>query len=197
MPVPSPGKGGGKEMQDNYGASGYFLETGGTNKRKLVETLKLTEVSASNKLESFRASQEVLDLLLLLLDLLYVCFCTIKCQKLRQARKGAASIGVFIVDIIKYGGFQRRLVVKDLNKRWKRVILNTSLILMPILDGQAVFYSFESIPKVRIGVAFGSRSSQLLLAKELPADFVSTSPDGILEVALAESYFSDFQNFSV
>ncbi|KAF6172706.1 hypothetical protein GIB67_001245, partial [Kingdonia uniflora] len=31
------------------------------------ETLKLTEVSASDKLENFRASQEVLDLLLLLL----------------------------------------------------------------------------------------------------------------------------------
>ncbi|KAF6162509.1 hypothetical protein GIB67_003055, partial [Kingdonia uniflora] len=53
------------QMQDNYGASGYFLETGGTKKRKHVETLKLTEVSASDKLKSFRASQEVLDLLLL------------------------------------------------------------------------------------------------------------------------------------
>ncbi|KAF6170353.1 hypothetical protein GIB67_043043 [Kingdonia uniflora] len=49
------------EMQDNYGASGYFLETGGTNKRKHVETLKLTKVSASDKLESFRASQEFLE----------------------------------------------------------------------------------------------------------------------------------------
>ncbi|KAF6160931.1 hypothetical protein GIB67_007572, partial [Kingdonia uniflora] len=47
-----------KRMQDNYGAYGYFLETGGTNKRKYVETMKLTEVSASDKLESFRASQE-------------------------------------------------------------------------------------------------------------------------------------------
>ncbi|KAF6136011.1 hypothetical protein GIB67_006903, partial [Kingdonia uniflora] len=65
------------QIQDNYGASGYYLETRGTNKRKYVETLKLTKVSTSNKLESFHASQEVLDLLLLLLDLLYVCFCTI------------------------------------------------------------------------------------------------------------------------
>ncbi|KAF6166596.1 hypothetical protein GIB67_005458 [Kingdonia uniflora] len=48
-----------KQMQDNYGASGYFLETGGTNKRKHVETLKLTEVSVSDKLESFRASKEL------------------------------------------------------------------------------------------------------------------------------------------
>ncbi|KAF6158319.1 hypothetical protein GIB67_022399, partial [Kingdonia uniflora] len=55
------------QMQDNYGASGYFLETGGTNKRKDVETLKLTEVSSSDKLKSFRALQELLDLLLLLL----------------------------------------------------------------------------------------------------------------------------------
>ncbi|KAF6158197.1 hypothetical protein GIB67_014991, partial [Kingdonia uniflora] len=53
------------QMQDNYGASSYFLETGGTNKKKHVETIKLTEVSASDKLESFRASHEVLDLLLL------------------------------------------------------------------------------------------------------------------------------------
>ncbi|KAF6150905.1 hypothetical protein GIB67_000071, partial [Kingdonia uniflora] len=50
-------------MQDNYGASGYFFEVGGTSKRKHVEALKLTEVSASNKLESFRAAQEILDLL--------------------------------------------------------------------------------------------------------------------------------------
>ncbi|KAF6175926.1 hypothetical protein GIB67_003414 [Kingdonia uniflora] len=48
-----------KRMQDNYGASGYFLETGGTNKRKHVETIKLTKVSVSDKLESFRVSQEV------------------------------------------------------------------------------------------------------------------------------------------
>ncbi|KAF6135537.1 hypothetical protein GIB67_015390 [Kingdonia uniflora] len=48
-------------MQDNYGASGYFLEIGGTNKRKHVETLKLTEVSTSDKLESFHASQEFLE----------------------------------------------------------------------------------------------------------------------------------------
>ncbi|KAF6169540.1 hypothetical protein GIB67_028091 [Kingdonia uniflora] len=46
------------QMQVNYGASDYFLETGGTNKRKHVETLKFTEVSASDKLKSFRASQE-------------------------------------------------------------------------------------------------------------------------------------------
>ncbi|KAF6161892.1 hypothetical protein GIB67_020990 [Kingdonia uniflora] len=45
------------DMQDNCGASGYFLETGGTNKKKHI-SLKLTEVSASDKLESFHASQE-------------------------------------------------------------------------------------------------------------------------------------------
>ncbi|KAL5723719.1 Xaa-Pro aminopeptidase [Ranunculus cassubicifolius] len=47
-----------KQMQDNYGAPGYFLEPEGTLKRKHVETTKLTEVSASDKLESFRASKE-------------------------------------------------------------------------------------------------------------------------------------------
>ncbi|KAF6136317.1 hypothetical protein GIB67_042802 [Kingdonia uniflora] len=55
------------QMQDNYGDFGYFLETGGTNKRKHVESLKLTEVFVSDKLESFRASEKVPYLLLLLL----------------------------------------------------------------------------------------------------------------------------------
>lgn len=39
---------------------------------------------------------------------------------------------------------------------------------MPILDGQAILYSFESTPDVRIGVAFGSGGSQTLPATELP-----------------------------
>ncbi|KAF6169194.1 hypothetical protein GIB67_013624 [Kingdonia uniflora] len=38
---------------------------------------------------------------------------------------------------------------------------------MPILDGQAVLYSFESISEVRIGVAFGSGSNQSLPTTEL------------------------------
>eukprot|EP00268_Persea_americana_P057456 TRINITY_DN68889_c0_g1_i1.p1 TRINITY_DN68889_c0_g1~~TRINITY_DN68889_c0_g1_i1.p1 ORF type:complete len:630 (-),score=124.69 TRINITY_DN68889_c0_g1_i1:338-2227(-) len=46
------------QMQEIYGASGYFLEPEGTNKRKRSETLKLTEVSASDKLEGFRATKE-------------------------------------------------------------------------------------------------------------------------------------------
>ncbi|XP_058069117.1 aminopeptidase P1 [Magnolia sinica] len=46
------------KMQDIYGASGYFLEPEGTNKRKRSETMKITEVSASDKLEGFRAKQE-------------------------------------------------------------------------------------------------------------------------------------------
>ncbi|XP_068653740.1 aminopeptidase P1 isoform X2 [Aristolochia californica] len=48
-----------KQMQEIYGASGYFLETGGTNKRKHSETTKLTEISVSDKLESFRAQKEL------------------------------------------------------------------------------------------------------------------------------------------
>ncbi|KAF8405177.1 hypothetical protein HHK36_010077 [Tetracentron sinense] len=47
-----------KQMQEIYGASGYFLETEGTNKRKHSETRKLTEVTASDKLEGFRATKE-------------------------------------------------------------------------------------------------------------------------------------------
>jgi Xaa-Pro aminopeptidase len=47
-----------KQMQDIYGASGYFTEAESTNKKKPSETDKLTEVSVSDKLESFRASKE-------------------------------------------------------------------------------------------------------------------------------------------
>nr|DAD40655.1 TPA_asm: hypothetical protein HUJ06_014978 [Nelumbo nucifera] len=47
-----------KQMQEVYGASGYFLEPDGTNKRKHTETMKLTEVTVSDKLEGFRASKE-------------------------------------------------------------------------------------------------------------------------------------------
>ncbi|KAG8481627.1 hypothetical protein CXB51_026475 [Gossypium anomalum] len=45
------------KMQEIYGASGYFLEgKGGSKKRS--ETMKLTEVTASDKLEGFRATKE-------------------------------------------------------------------------------------------------------------------------------------------
>ncbi|KAL5752745.1 hypothetical protein ACOSQ2_023252 [Xanthoceras sorbifolium] len=47
-----------QQMQEIYGASGYFLEGDGANKKKKSETMKLTEVTASDKLESFRASKE-------------------------------------------------------------------------------------------------------------------------------------------
>ncbi|XP_010531181.1 PREDICTED: probable Xaa-Pro aminopeptidase P [Tarenaya hassleriana] len=46
-----------KQMQDLYGASGYFLE-GEAKKNIPLGTEKLTEVSVSDKLESFRASKE-------------------------------------------------------------------------------------------------------------------------------------------
>ncbi|XP_071913487.1 aminopeptidase P1-like isoform X1 [Coffea arabica] len=45
-----------KQMQELYGASGYFLEV--ENIKKDVNTIRLTEVSASDKLEQFRASKE-------------------------------------------------------------------------------------------------------------------------------------------
>lgn len=47
-----------KQMQENYGAPGYFLEPEGTYKKKQADTMKLTEISVSDKLESFRASKE-------------------------------------------------------------------------------------------------------------------------------------------
>ncbi|WOH00336.1 hypothetical protein DCAR_0519695 [Daucus carota subsp. sativus] len=47
-----------KQMQDNYGASGYFKEAESTSNKPLKDNLKLTEVSASDKLEEFRASKE-------------------------------------------------------------------------------------------------------------------------------------------
>ncbi|KAE9463914.1 hypothetical protein C3L33_04204, partial [Rhododendron williamsianum] len=42
------------------------------------------------------------------------------------------------------------------------------LLMMPVLDGKAILYSFLSSPEVRIGVAFGSGGSQSLPATELP-----------------------------
>ncbi|KAF2283578.1 hypothetical protein GH714_012062 [Hevea brasiliensis] len=50
-----------KQMQEIYGASGYFLELESANKKKDSETRKLTEVTVSDKLEGFRASKEYLD----------------------------------------------------------------------------------------------------------------------------------------
>ncbi|KAK8717547.1 hypothetical protein V6N13_044810 [Hibiscus sabdariffa] len=45
------------QMQEIYGASGYFLE-GEVASKKRSETMKLTEVTVSDKLEGFRASKE-------------------------------------------------------------------------------------------------------------------------------------------
>lgn len=42
------------------------------------------------------------------------------------------------------------------------------LLLLPVLDGRAILYSFVSTPEVRIGIAFGSGGSQSLPATELP-----------------------------
>ncbi|KAK4416527.1 Aminopeptidase P1 [Sesamum alatum] len=46
-----------KQMQEIYGASGYFVD-GEVNKKNQPSTAKLTEVSVSDKLEGFRASKE-------------------------------------------------------------------------------------------------------------------------------------------
>ncbi|CAO2149136.1 unnamed protein product [Urochloa humidicola] len=45
------------QMQENYGASGYFSEIKGAHKRENPGT-KLTEVSVSDKLENFRSTKE-------------------------------------------------------------------------------------------------------------------------------------------
>lgn len=47
-----------KQMQEIYGASGYFAEAESMSKNKLKDSERLTEVSASDKLEEFRASKE-------------------------------------------------------------------------------------------------------------------------------------------
>ncbi|KAA0036249.1 hypothetical protein IC582_018407 [Cucumis melo] len=47
-----------KQLQETYGASGYFLEGDGVRKPKPSDSKKLTEVSVSDKLEAFRASKE-------------------------------------------------------------------------------------------------------------------------------------------
>ncbi|KAL6550102.1 MYF24 [Orobanche minor] len=54
-----------------------------------------------------------------------------------------------------------------------RIVVNSihikgDLLLMPILEGKAIAYSFISTPEVRLGVAFGSGGSQSLPATELP-----------------------------
>ncbi|TVU24689.1 hypothetical protein EJB05_27141, partial [Eragrostis curvula] len=45
------------QMQENYGASGYFSEAKASHKKENLET-KLTEVTVSDKLEGFRATKE-------------------------------------------------------------------------------------------------------------------------------------------
>ncbi|KAM1737680.1 hypothetical protein ACFX12_015864 [Malus domestica] len=54
-----------------------------------------------------------------------------------------------------------------------RIVINSlhikgDLLLMPVLNGKAILYSFLSVPEVRIGIAFGSGGSQALPATELP-----------------------------
>ncbi|XP_028103425.1 uncharacterized protein LOC114302581 isoform X4 [Camellia sinensis] len=46
------------QMQEIYGASGYFIEAESMNKKKCLETIKLTKLSTSDKLEGFCASKE-------------------------------------------------------------------------------------------------------------------------------------------
>ncbi|KAI6700179.1 hypothetical protein NL676_014503 [Syzygium grande] len=47
-----------KQMQEDYGASGYFVEGETLAQKKKLEGKKLMEVTVSDKLESFRASKE-------------------------------------------------------------------------------------------------------------------------------------------
>ncbi|GLT39081.1 hypothetical protein SLA2020_132890 [Shorea laevis] len=47
-----------KQMQEIYGAPGFFVDGIGANKIKHQESMKLTEVTVSDKLEGFRASKE-------------------------------------------------------------------------------------------------------------------------------------------
>ncbi|KAI5319510.1 PREDICTED: probable Xaa-Pro aminopeptidase [Prunus dulcis] len=47
-----------KQAQEIYGASGFFSEGEGMDKKKHSKTTKLTEVTVSDKLEGFRASKE-------------------------------------------------------------------------------------------------------------------------------------------
>ncbi|KQJ88315.1 probable Xaa-Pro aminopeptidase P [Brachypodium distachyon] len=46
------------QMQENYGAPGYFSEANGSQRKEHLE-IKLTEVSVSDKLEGFRATKEL------------------------------------------------------------------------------------------------------------------------------------------
>ncbi|KAJ4913897.1 aminopeptidase P1 [Raphanus sativus] len=47
-----------QQMQELYGASGYFMEAESNKKKRTSETAKLTELTVSDKLESLRAAKE-------------------------------------------------------------------------------------------------------------------------------------------
>lgn len=49
-----------QQMQELYGASGYFMEAESNKKKPTSETAKLTELNVSDKLESLRAAKEVM-----------------------------------------------------------------------------------------------------------------------------------------
>nr|GEX83523.1 probable Xaa-Pro aminopeptidase P [Tanacetum cinerariifolium] len=51
-----------KQMQEIYGASGYFKEAESLNSKNLSGDVKLTKVSVSDKLEEFRAAKERVEL---------------------------------------------------------------------------------------------------------------------------------------
>ncbi|KAK7398912.1 hypothetical protein VNO78_10086 [Psophocarpus tetragonolobus] len=63
------------------------------------------------------------------------------------------------------------LMLAKLSVGTARIVINSlhikgDLLVTPILDGEALLYSFSSTPEVRIGIAFGSGASQS--ATELP-----------------------------
>ncbi|KAM0880165.1 hypothetical protein ACQ4PT_033790 [Festuca glaucescens] len=68
----------------------------------------------------------------------------------------------FLIPLGLFAWFVERWVVPFSN--WVPLVAavwaTIQLLLSPILDGEAVLYSFESTPEVRIGVAFGSGGSQ-------------------------------------
>ncbi|GJN37587.1 hypothetical protein PR202_gb26560 [Eleusine coracana subsp. coracana] len=57
-------------------------------------------------------------------------------------------------------------ILGDQGMRW--ITSGDQLLLIPILDGEAILYSFDSAPEVSIGVAFGSGGSQTIPGMELP-----------------------------
>lgn len=102
--------------------------------------------------------------------------------------RSCVSLTAFLSSFGRYSSHSRIAVLG----MWQKSAFHLQLLLMPVLDGKALLYSFISVPEVRIGVAFGSGGSQTLPATELPG--VSFWLVSLLPVS--QSYFHYVLHFN-